>query len=112
MRLPNPNQNKPFDKVYNDQHGLPLYGIRNPNTTDEEVVDIRSGTSNQTYYQPDTVMNPQGCGHEFTVVNMGKREAECRNCQLPITFIPFVNFKESKGTATITIKNTSYPVIS
>ena len=112
MRLSNPNSNKPFDRVTNDLNGNPEYGYRNEHTPDEEVVHIPTGHSNQSFHQPEIVMNPEGCKHEFIVYDIGKREVECSHCHMCTSFIPGINLFESNGKISIKIKGKKYPVQS
>jgi hypothetical protein len=110
MRLPNPNEGKPYDRVITDASGNPIYGIRAEHTRDEEIVDLKSGQSNQTYYSPEIVLNPLGCSHIFKIIDIGKREVECR-CGLMTSFIAGINFEEKNGKASIRIQQGTYPVV-
>jgi len=109
-QLPNPNSGKPFDRIIKDQNGQDLYGIRNENTSEEEIVHIPTNQSNHKYWKPEKVLDPTGCKHEFTITDIGKREVECLNCHLGTTFIVGVNFSETKGKTYITLKGKKYPV--
>lgn len=112
MRLPNPNADKPYDKITKDEHGNPRYGYRNPNTPDEEIVDLQSGKSNHTYYQPEVVLNPEGCPHVFHIIDIGKREIECGNCQFSTSFVPGVNEEYRDGNHYVKIKGHEYQLTS
>lgn len=100
MKINNPYQTLPFEKVTNDKQGQQEYGFR---TVDglEEVVHIPSGKSNMNYYVPEVVTRYGGCDHIFKIVNMGIREVECRNCHLLTSFHPAVNYREENGKAYI-----------
>lgn len=110
MRLPNPNGNKPFDKIIKDKEGNSLYGVRAENTPDEEMVYIPTGKSNHAYYKPEVVMNPEGCKHYFILTNVGRREIECSNCNYSTSFIIGVNFFERKGTPYFKQKGKTYKI--
>jgi hypothetical protein len=101
-QLPNPNQGKPFDKVYKDEQGKPVWGERG-----EEIVHIPTGKSNQSYYKPETVVNSAGCKHEFNVSDMGKREIMCRKCSLETTFHAGA-MKKIRGKDYVILQNKSY----
>lgn len=111
MKIPNPSSNKSFDKVYRDLNGEPLYGIRNEGSEDEEIVHIPTNKSNQTYYVPEMVLNPEGCEHEFVITDIGKREAECAKCHLDTGFIVGVNTYEINGQAYIIYHGKRYPLL-
>lgn len=110
-QIPNPNQSKPFDRVIKDQNGNDLYGIRNEHTRDEEIVHIPTQRSNQQYWQPEMVLNPEGCEHAFVITNMGKREVECTKCHVETTFHAGVNYIEEDGKAFIQLHTGRFPVI-
>ena len=108
MRLPNPNSNKPYERTLDDGQGNPVWGIRNEGTPDEEIVHIPTGRSNQAYYQPEKVLDPSGCAHQFVITDMGKREVECRKCHWATTFIMGVNLVEEGEKAFIVLKGQKY----
>lgn len=110
MRLPNPNENQPFDRVSKNAQGLPEWGYRHEGTPDEEIVHIPTNRSNQTYYQPQRVLYPEGCEHTFHVIDMGKREIECSRCQWATSFHPAHNYQESDGQGYVTILGHPYPI--
>ena len=109
-RLSNPNSGKPYDRVIKDLQGNEVYGIRNEHQTDEEIVHIPTGRSNQTYYQPEMVLNPEGCDHSFKVTSMATREVECSKCFYQTTFHPALNYTEENGHSFITLKDKKYPI--
>lgn len=111
-KLPNPNSGKRYDRVSNNIKGEPEFGYRNEGTSDEEVVHIPSGHSNQTYWKPEMVMDPTGCSHEFEITDIGKREVECIHCHLPTSFNAGINYQEIDGKSTILIKNNAYPILN
>lgn len=114
MRIPSPTHNLPYDKVIEetspDGTKHPLYGIRNPNTTQEEIVHLDSGNSNQSYYIPDMVLNPEGCDHDFIMTHIGKREIECSKCNYATSFILGVNASEKNGNCFVTHKGRVYKI--
>jgi hypothetical protein len=110
VRLPNPNQEKPYERIITDISGNPLYGIRSEHTKDEEIVDLQTGQSNQTYHSPELVLNPMGCSHIFKIIDIGRREVECR-CGLMTSFVVGVNFEEKEGKAVIILQQGTFPVI-
>lgn len=133
-QLPSPNQGKKFKKVegsegyyYDESHKQMVteYKPIDPNkpnlgVTEEqkiidvphnpEVIDLRTGASNSQYWQPEMVMNPSDCDHEFFVTHLGKREIECSKCQYGTTFHPAINFFEDNGHPSILLKNRYYPI--
>ena len=109
MRLPNPPADRPFDKVIRDDKDNPLYGIRNEYTPEEEIVHVPTGRSNHVYYQPEKVLNPEGCEHEFVVTDLGKREIECTKCTYGTTFVAGVNYFEDPDPRVVLNKK-SYPI--
>lgn len=110
MKLPNPDQDKPYDRVIKDKDNNPVYGIRNEHTTDEEIVYIPTGKSNVQYHKPEMVINPTGCIHDFVLYDQGKREVECYSCHLATSFIIGVNMKEDNSGISIKYNNRYYPV--
>ena len=110
MRLPNPNQGQPFQRVIKDSQGNDLYGIRAEHTPDEEIVHIPTQRSNQAYHRPETVLDPTGCEHSFVITSIGRREVECERCQLGTTFVPGVNYTEWEDGPRIVLGPRSYPV--
>jgi hypothetical protein len=109
-QLPNPNSSKPYDKVIKDDNDQELWGIRDENTSEEEIVHIPTGMSNHKYYKPEMVLDPSRCKHEFTIVNMGKREVECDHCHLGTSFVVGVNTFEVNGKISILIGGKKYPL--
>ena len=105
MQLPNPNQNKPFDRVSGD------YGYRNEGTPDAEIVHIPTGKSNQTYYQPETVLDTKGCKHVFKIADIGKREIACKKCGWETTFHAGV-MEVKKGKEYVILQEKPYLLIS
>lgn len=83
-QIPNPNQDKPFDRVIKDRGGQAVFGIRAEHTPDEEIVNMQTGESNQKFWQPDPVISPDGCEHAFFLVD--PREIECQWCHWIIGF--------------------------
>jgi hypothetical protein len=76
-----------------------------------ETIDLRTGQSNSKYWEPEMVVNPQGCMHDFTFTSVGKREIECSNgCGFETTFHPGINYKEEGGRATVILKGVRYPL--
>lgn len=108
MKINNPYQTLPFEKVTNDKQGQQEYGFR---TVDglEEVVHIPSGKSNMNYYVPEKVLNPEGCNHVFNVINIGLREIECGGCKLTTSFHP-TSLKESDGKIMVVINKREYEI--
>lgn len=104
MKLTNPDEGKKFDRVAGE------YGYRKEGTRDEEIVHIPTGRSNQAYYQPEMVMNPEGCDHDFVLTSIGMREVECSRCHYGITFHAGINYTEREGTSYITLHGTEFPV--
>lgn len=111
MQLPNPNNDKPFDRVIKDAQGNEIWGIRAEHSGDEEIVHIPTGKSNMSYWKPEMVLNPEGCEHIFYLYNVGRREIECSVCHLTTAFIPGVNYSEENGQAFVTLKGKKYPVL-
>ncbi len=110
MKLPNPNDGKPFDRVLKDENGKEVYGIRKEHTPEEEIVHIPTNRSTQQYWKPEMVMNPEGCNHEFIITSVGKREIECPKCHFATTFIVGVNFFEKNKKLSVKIRNRFYSV--
>ena len=114
MEIPNPNQNKEFDGYYDKvgPEGKPVhaYGYRMVDGA-EEIVNLQNGQSNMKYWKPEKVLDPEGCEHEFVITNIGKREVECHKCHMETSFIPGINFKESKSGASITLNKKTYQII-
>lgn len=110
MRIANPFNNRPFERIDKDKNGNEEYGYRIVDGI-EEIVHLPTGRSNMTYYEPEKVTHFDGCNHEFRIINIGLREVECRLCEYQTLFHPAINFKEVEGKAYITLKNTDYPVI-
>lgn len=134
MRIPSPNQNKPFRKIVDGkgyhydqtrQEQIVSYKPLNPLRPDlgvvpvtevidvpigPEVTDLNTGESNSQYFQPDMVLNPSGCSHEFIVEDMGKREVVCSNCGLGVTFHVGMNYQEEDGQGFILLNKKMYPV--
>ncbi len=134
MQLPSPNEGKEPKKIeghdalyYDHSHKQavidwepidpedPKKGVRpvekiidvpdNP-----EVVDLRTGQSNTKYWQPEKIVAPEGCEHEFIITSIGKREIECPKCNFATSFIAGVNFFEESGKFSVKIRNHLYPV--
>ncbi len=76
-----------------------------------ETVDLKSGVSDSKYWQPEKVLDPSGCVHEFEVTSLGKREVECSKCSLGTTFHPGLNYLEENGKSFIIIRNTRYQLL-
>lgn len=110
MKLPNPNDGKPYDRVVKDEDGNSLYGYRNEGTGEEEIVHIPTNVSNHRYYKPEVVLNPEGCDHIFEVIDIGKREVECKRCHLTTSFVPGVSFQESGNSAKILLNHVWFEV--
>lgn len=109
-KLPNPNEGKPFDRVSKGLNGEDEYGFRRTDDGVEEVVHIPSGKSNMQYWQRESVLDPSKCkGHEFRVVDMGKREIECENCPFQTSFHPR-DHREKDGKAWVRINKKEYPL--
>ena len=89
---------------------IPEYGIRNEHTSEEEIVYLPTGNSNQTYYQPEVVLNPEGCDHSFKLTNIGKREIECEKCQYSSSFVLGNNAEEANGSIVVKLRNKEYIV--
>lgn len=109
-QLPNPNQGKPYDRVIKDAQGNEIYGIRGEHTDNEEIVDVRTGRSNMAYWQPEMVLNPEGCQHHFFISDIGHREVECTRCKLATTFHPGINFREENGLPEFQFRGQWYPL--
>lgn len=110
MKLANPNQSQEFDRVTQDRNGTDLYGYRHVDGQ-EEIVHIPSGESNMQYHQPEMVLNPEGCSHIFGVVDIRKREIECRGCHLMTSFHPAVNYREEAGKSYIVMNYKEYELL-
>lgn len=108
MELPNPNDGKPYGRVLKDTNGEDVWGIRNEHTPNEEIVHIPTGQSNQRYWKPEVVLNPEGCQHEFFITDIGRREVECRNCHFATSFIVGVNYSDDPPQ--FTLKGKKYPI--
>lgn len=110
MRLPNPNQHKEFDEVRSDVNGNPEYGIRHDDDGTPEYVHIPTNRSNHAYFQPDVVMDPSGCSHDFRIINMGKREIECVHCRYETSFHAGRNYFEDGTGSFVEVLGGRYPV--
>lgn len=110
MNIPNPDQDKPFNRIIKDKDNNPVYGIRNEHSANEEIVYIPTGKSNVQYHKPEMVIDPTGCNHDFVLYDQGKREIECYTCHLATSFIVGVNVVEDKSGIKIRYNNRSYPV--
>lgn len=60
------------------------------------------------YWQPEMELNPSGCTHRFTIIDIGKREVECEECHWGFTFNVGVNYFEVDGNPFVAIKNKKY----
>jgi hypothetical protein len=129
-QLPSPYANRPFTKVeghlgyhYTDSHteivpalGQDEYGrtIETSQTVeiphDPEVVNIHNGVSNSQYWQPELVLNPEGCQHQFVVTDIGLRELECLHCHIATSFHAGRNVVEEQGQAYVVFHNKRYPI--
>jgi len=109
MKIPNPNSDAPYDNVIKDHDGTLLYGERGIGN-DKEIVNLKTGESNQNYYIPHIVFNPEGCSHTFNVNHMGKREVECSKCHLITTFIPGLTTTDIHGNCLIQFNSSKYPL--
>lgn len=109
MQLPNPNDNKPFERIDKDAEGQPLYGRR---TVDgqEEIVHIPTNRSNMQYHQPEVVMDASKCLHHFAITHIGKREIECLRCGLSTTFNVGVTYTEENGRKYFWLHGKWHPV--
>lgn len=110
MKIANPQAGQKFDVVYKDHMGNPTYGVRNPNTADEEIVHIPSNKSNQNYYIPDVVLDPTGCEHDFIVTDVNKREIECNKCQYESSFVLGVNAEERDNKLQVILNKKTYSI--
>lgn len=108
-QLPNPHSDRPFDEVRKDANGEDEWGIRQLDGV-EEIVHIPTNKSNVKYWQPEPVVKPQGCEHQFRLVDVGAREVICDNCNLATTFHVGVNYYEQKGQPYFTMRGKSYPI--
>jgi len=104
-QLPNPNSSKKFDRIQGD------YGYRNVDGQ-EEIVHIPTDTSNMAYWKPETVLDPSNCTHELELIDIGKREVECRNCHWALSFNAGDNYFEEDGKAYIVFKNRKFPILA
>lgn len=109
MQITNPNSDKPYDKVYKDHNGDPIYGIRKIDGA-EELVNIKNGQSNMNYYQPEKVLDPSNCNHTFKIIDIAKREAECTQCRLGTSFVVGMSLIELPNEMQIIINNKKYPI--
>jgi len=75
-----------------------------------EIIDTRTGESNSKYWQPEKVLDPEGCDHDFVITNVGKREAECSKCKLPTNFHIGSAFREEDGKYFLTYHEAEYPL--
>ncbi len=76
----------------------------------EEVVHIPTNRTNMQYWQPEAVLDPSNCSHQFSLVDVGKREVECSGCGYTTSFIVGVNYREESGIGYIKVKQGEYPV--
>jgi hypothetical protein len=109
MQLPNPNEDKLFERIDTDQEGKPLYGRR---TVDgqEEIVHIPTNRSNMQYHQPEVVMDASKCLHRFGITHIGKREIECLRCGYSTTFNVGVTYTEENGLKYFWLHGKWHPV--
>lgn len=108
-QLPNPHENTKFDEVRKGAQGDPEWGVRKVDGH-EEIVFIPSGRSNIQYWQPEAVMKPEGCQHEFTVVDVGHREVLCNLCNYATTFHVGINYVEDNGEPYIILRDKQYRI--
>ncbi len=132
MQLPSPFEGKPFKKTvagkgyhYTQSRQeevtvyKPLYPDR-PNSPvveqketvevplDGEIVDLTTGQSDSKYWQPETVLDPTGCQHQFHLVT--SREVICDACGWTTMLHPALNVVENKQGLFIVIKGRRYQI--
>ena len=111
MQLPNPNENKPFERYYDranpDGSTEHEYGVRRVDGH-EELVHLPTGRSNMQYWKPEIAHDPN-CSHEFVLSS--NREIECLRCQYSTTFHAGRNIIEENHQTFVLIHNRKYPVI-
>lgn len=101
MKLPNPPET-PFEKETEE------YGYR---TTfgQEEIVNKKTGQSNMSYYQPEPVVSPKNHDHTFKILDIGKREFECK-CGWQVT-ANVTQIIENKKGMFLKLHQGKYPVL-
>jgi hypothetical protein len=110
MKIPGPKTGQRYDRIIKDQNDNPIYGIRNEHSSDEEIVHIPSGTSNSNYYIPEPYLTPIEHQHDFVIVDMAKREIQCKVCNFHTSFVVGINFVEENEQAFVILKDKKYPV--
>lgn len=76
-----------------------------------EVVNLQTGQSNSQYWKPEVILNPEGCNHEFTWIDLPKREIECHKCSMPVIFHVGLNYKEIDGKSFVSLNKIDYPIM-
>ncbi len=76
-----------------------------------EVVNLQTGESNSQYWKPELILDPEGCEHEFVPVDLGKREVQCKHCNMGLIFHVGLNYKEVDGQPYITLNKYDYPLV-
>lgn len=79
---------------------------------DADLVNAETGEDLTKYWQPETVLDPSNCMHDFKVTNMGKREVECDLCHWALSFNAGTNYIEEEGKSFIVIKKKKYEITS
>lgn len=92
----------------------PKSGLRKVTSTvvvpeDAEIIDLETGESDSKYWQPETVLNPEGCSHVFALVDVGKREVQCKKCTLSTTIHLGINVRENPSLQ-VNLQSHWYPV--
>lgn len=106
MRISNP-QGKTI-KVTKDSMGQDEYEFRET-FGQEEIVDLKTGKSNMSFYQPEKVFTTAGCNHDFRIEDMTKREFVCRKCTWGVT-VGIQDINEVDGDIWIKIKEGKFKV--
>lgn len=111
MRLPNPYNDLPYERVSQNKDGQDEYGYRMVEGV-EEIIHIPSGKSNMSYHKPEKYTFFENCTHVFRVVDIRMREVECKNaqCHLLTAFHPAVNYREENGKGYIKLNGKEYLV--
>ena len=102
-----PNEIKEF--LY-DQGGNATHEVRNPGDFWEEIIDLKTGKSTLKTHRLESVLNPEGCSHDFRTIDMGKREAECSKCRVGVTYIVGQTLKVSAGDSKVYYHGKYFPL--
>lgn len=106
MKISNPDT--PFERIEKDANGNDEYGFRNT-FGQEEIVNLKTGKSNMSFYQPEKVFTTAGCSHDFKIDDISKREFICSKCNWGVT-VHINDIEETPDGMFIKIKEGKFKV--